>query len=234
MPPVAILAGGLATRLRPLTDQTPKALVPVLGEPFIAHQLRLLKREGVSDVVMLVGYLGERIAAFVGIGEAFGLRVRYSYDGPKLLGTGGALKQALPLLGAEFMVLYGDSYLDIPMRPVVDAFQTSDQPALMTVLRNDGRWDKSNARLERDSRVCYDKRNPTPDMQWIDYGLGVLDASVFEPYEAGQAFDLASLYERLSGAGKLMGFEVRNRFYEIGSLAGLAETESYLRGASSQ
>jgi len=144
MPPLALLAGGLATRLRPLTATIPKALVEVAGEPFIAHQLRLLRREGVSRVVMCTGYRGEQIAEYVGDGGRFGLTVEYSQDGDRLLGTGGALKKALPLLGAEFLVMYGDSYLDIPFAPVVAAFRASHAKGLMVVYRNEGRYDKSN------------------------------------------------------------------------------------------
>src|ERR1041384_6747470 len=148
MPPVGLLAGGLATRLRPLTETVPKAMLEVAGEPFIAHQLRLLRRENVSRVVICAGYLGGQIAAYVGDGSRFGLSVRYRFDGPRLLGTGGALRAALDELGTEFMVMYGDSWLDIPYAPVVEAFRASAQPALMTVFRNEGQWDASNVWYE--------------------------------------------------------------------------------------
>jgi NDP-sugar pyrophosphorylase family protein len=229
LPPVAILAGGLATRLRPLTETTPKAMVPVLGEPFVAHQLRLLKREGAQDVVMLLGYLGERVVDFVGDGSQFGLNVQHVFDGPVLLGTGGALRQALPKLGPEFIVLYGDSYLDVPMPPVVASFRSSGQPALLTVLKNDGQWDKSNARLRPGGLVDYAKRNPALDMTWIDFGMSVLKADVLLGLTPETAFDLSEVFERLSEKGQLAGFEVSRRFYEIGSFQGLAETEAYIR-----
>src|SRR5262249_11294290 len=144
MPPVAILAGGLATRLRPLTEKIPKALIELAGEPFIAHQLRLLHRENIQRVVLCLGFLGEMVRELVKDGARFGLEVGYSFDGDKLLGTGGALKQALPQLGEVFFVLYGDSYLDVALKPIYEAFDVSGGPALMTVFCNEGRWDTSN------------------------------------------------------------------------------------------
>jgi NDP-sugar pyrophosphorylase family protein len=148
MPPLALLAGGLATRLLPLTEQVPKAMIEVAGEPFIAHQLRLVQREGISRVVLCVGYLWEQIREFVDDGRRFGVEVEYAVDGPKLLGTGGALRMALDKLGPEFMVMYGDSWLNTAFPPIVQAFRASRKPALMTVFRNDGRWDRSNVWFE--------------------------------------------------------------------------------------
>src|SRR3954463_8592839 len=162
MPSLALLAGGLATRLGDLTKQMPKALLEVGGEPFIAHQLRLLRRERIARVVICAGYLAEQIQAYVGDGSRFGIRVTYSLDGPTLLGTGGALRAALDQLGSEFVVMYGDSWLDIPYAPCVDAFRARGQPALMTVFRNDGQWDTSNVWFE-DGRIrLYDKRHRVP------------------------------------------------------------------------
>jgi NDP-sugar pyrophosphorylase family protein len=228
MLPLAVLAGGLATRMRPLTEKTPKSLLEVAGEPFIFHQLRLLRRQGIDDVVLCVGYLGEMIAKRVGGGEAFGLRVRYSYDGPRLLGTAGALKQALPLLGPAFFVLYGDSYLVCDYKAVQTAYERSGKPGLMTVYRNRGLYDSSNVVFEQDSIICYDKKNTSPDMLYIDYGLGILQSRVLEDLPAGEAADLADVYKELVLKGKLSGFESPERFYEIGSPAGLAELAAKL------
>jgi NDP-sugar pyrophosphorylase family protein len=229
MPALALLAGGVATRLRPLTETIPKAMVEVAGEPFVAHQLRLLRRVGVSRVVICTGYLAEQIQAYVGDGRDFGLSVLYSLDGPILLGTGGALKKALPLLGDSFFVMYGDSYLDIPFRPVVEAFERSGLPALMTVFRNENRWDTSNVEFAKGLIVRYDKKIRTPAMQHIDYGLGVLKPEVFAGWPAGQPFDLAEVYGRLVEQRRLAGFETLERFYEIGSPQGLAETDDHLQ-----
>lgn len=228
MLPVAILAGGLATRLRPITQTIPKALAPAAGEPFIAHQLRLLQRKGVGCVVLCLGYLGEEVERFVGDGSAFGLEAAYSHDGEKLLGTGGALKRAAHLLGDAFFVLYGDSYLDIDYAAVEHAFRASGQPALMTVFRNEGKWDTSNV-VFRDERILiYDKKQRRPDMAHIDYGLGVLSGDTLQRYQDGAAFDLADVYRTLAEEERLAGFEVFNRFYEIGTPESLAEFEAYI------
>ena len=229
MIPVAILAGGLATRLRPLTQTIPKALVEVADAPFIVHQLRLLHREGIRDVILCLGYLGEMVRDRIGDGAEFGLKVAYSFDGEELRGTGGALKRALPLLGDSFFVLYGDSYLDIGYAAPLEAFRKSGLPALMTVYRNQGRWDTSNVLFDGAKVVRYDKRNPTPDMQYIDYGLGILSSEIIAGWPE-ETFDLAAVYTRLAGEGRLAGFEASRRFYEIGTYQGLRETDAYLKG----
>jgi MurNAc alpha-1-phosphate uridylyltransferase len=226
--PVAILAGGLATRMRPLTETIPKALLDVNGRPFIAWQLDWLRSQGVSRVVVCAGYLGERIEEAIGDGAAFGLHVDWMFDGPKLLGTAGALKRALPLLGGPFFVLYGDSYLPIAWRPVQDAFLASGQPALMTVYRNAGQFDRSNVEFADGRIVVYDKKQMTPRMDHIDYGLGVVTPSVFDAVADGQVADLADLYAGLARAGRLAACEVHARFYEIGSFEGLEATRAFL------
>ena len=225
---VAILAGGLATRLRPITEKIPKALVPVAGEPFLAHQLRLLHARGLRRAVLCVGYLGEMIAHEFGDGSALGMELAYSFDGPVLLGTGGALRQALPLLGGEFFTLYGDSYLPIDYLAVAAAFHASGQPGLMTVFRNEGAWDTSNVEFVDGGIVRYVKRARTPAMRHIDYGLGVFRAEVFAECPAGVAFDLADVQRGLVAKGALAGHEVFQRFYENGSPAGLAELSTLL------
>lgn len=226
--PVAILAGGLATRLRPITETIPKALVPVAGEPFLAHQLRLLHGRGLRRAVLCVGYLGEMVQAEFGDGGPFGMELSYSFDGPKLLGTGGALRQALPRLGDAFFVLYGDSYLPIDYSAVQAAFEASGQPGLMTVFKNEGAWDTSNVEFEDGRIVRYDKTERTPAMRHIDYGLGAFRASVFAERPPGEAFDLADVQRGLVARGALAGHEVLQRFYENGSHAGVAELEALL------
>ncbi len=228
MLPVCILAGGLATRLRPLTETIPKALVDVAGRPFIDWQLRYLAGQGVTEVVICAGYLGGQIEAAVGDGAAWGLSVKFMFDGDTLLGTGGAVRRALPLLGDNFFILYGDSYLPVDFLAVQEDFFRQGQPALMTVLRNAGRWDRSNARLTG-ATLEYDKENPGPGFDWIDYGLAVMSSSVLAGLPAGQVVDLAKVYKDLSLAGRLAGHEVYERFYEIGSPQGLQETISYLQ-----
>jgi NDP-sugar pyrophosphorylase family protein len=226
--PVAILAGGLATRLRPITETIPKSLVPVAGEPFLAHQLRLLRARGVTRVVLCVGHFGEMVEREFSHDLTWGIDLSFSFDGPKLLGTGGALRQALPLLGDAFFVLYGDSYLPIDLAPVADAWRASGQLGLMTVFRNEGAWDTSNVQFEEGRILRYDKRERSPQMQHIDYGLGVFSAEAFESHPAGAAFDLADVQRDLLARGQLAGHEVFQRFYEIGSHSGRAELESFL------
>jgi N-acetyl-alpha-D-muramate 1-phosphate uridylyltransferase len=229
--PVAILAGGLATRLRPITEKIPKSLVPVAGRPFLAHQLELLHRRGLRRAVLCVGHLGEMIQRDFG-SEAFGIKLDYSFDGEKLLGTGGALKRALPRLGGEFFVLYGDSYLPIQYAPVAESFRHSGKPGLMTVYRNDGKYDASNVVFRDGEIVVYDKKAKLPEMRHIDYGLSLFKSSVFDGYAAGQVFDLAEVMGALVREKQLAGCEVFERFYEMGSPAGLPELESLLQSKS--
>lgn len=228
LPPLALLAGGLSTRLRPLTETTPKSMVTVAGEPFIAHQMRWLVRQGVERVVICSGFLGEQIEAFVGDGRAFGCAIEYSYDGHPLKGTGGAIRKALPRLGDQFFVLYGDSYLPITFGPVYEAFLRSKKSGLMTVLRNENRWDRSNVEMNDGSIANYDKRTATARMKHIDYGLGILTPAAFLRWEAESCFDLSEVYHRLIRAGDLASYEVSQRFYEIGTPEGLRETEGKL------
>ena len=226
--PVAILAGGLATRLRPITEKIPKSLVPVAGRPFLAHQLELLHARGIRHAVLCIGYLGEMIQRDFGDGSAFGVRLDYSFDGPKLLGTGGALKRALPLLGDEFFVLYGDSYLPLEYQPIAEFFRHSGKLGCMTVFHNEGRYYTSNVVFRDGEIAVYDKKNRPPEMRHIDYGLSLFKSSAFESYSADQPFDLAEVMGKLVREKQLAGYEVRERFYEIGSPAGLAELESLL------
>jgi NDP-sugar pyrophosphorylase family protein len=227
--PVAILAGGLATRLRPITEKIPKSLVPVAGRPFLAHQLEMLHARGLRRAVLCIGFLGEMIQNEFG-DEAFGIRLEYSFDGPKLLGTGGAIKRALPMLGSEFFILYGDSYLPIEYAPVAEAFHRSGKLGLMTVYHNEGRYDTSNVVFRDGEIAVYDKKTRLPEMHHIDYGLSLFKTSVFDAYAADQVFDLAEVMGRLVREKQLAGYEVPERFYEMGSPAGLAELETLLAG----
>jgi NDP-sugar pyrophosphorylase family protein len=225
--PVAILAGGLATRLRPITEKIPKSLVPVAGKPFLTHQLELLRSHGIRHAVLCVGYLGEMIQRDYGH-EAFGIKLDYAFDGPKLLGTGGAIKRALPMLGPEFFVLYGDSYLPIEYRPIAEFFQRSGKLGCMTVYHNEGRYDTSNVVFANGEIKVYDKKARLPEMRHIDYGLSLFKAAAFDSYSAEQPFDLAEVMGKLVREKQLAGYEVKERFYEIGSPAGLEELENLL------
>lgn len=227
MLPVAILSGGLATRLRPATGTIPKALIPIQGEPFIAHQLRLLSSAGVDRVVLCVGHLGGMIQDFAGDGRRFGLHVTYSPDGPNLRGTAGALRNALSMLGDEFLVLYGDSYLPCDYRAVERAFLGSGQPGLMTVFRNRNQWEISNVDFSAGRIAAYDKRTPSAAREYVDYGLCAFQASALSA--GGEPpLDLTTVFQELIRRHALAGFEVKERFYEVGSWEGIRELQAYL------
>ena len=232
MPTVAILVGGYATRLYPVTKTIPKAMLRVAGKPFIAHQLALLKKNGITKVVICSGYLSEQIENFIGDGKQFGLSINFSADGEKPLGTGGAIKKALPLLEDAFFVMYGDSYLTIDFKSISDLFLSQNKKGLMTVLRNKDQWDKSNIVLKNGKIIKYNKKEKTPDMEYIDYGLSMLRKSAFYEIGAEEVFDLAEVYQSLIEKGQMIGYEVKNRFYEVGSAQGLVETEEYLLSLS--
>lgn len=228
LPPLAILAGGLATRLQDETRQTPKSMLLVAGRPFIDHQLENLRGQGVEQVVLCTGHLGEAIERHVGDGGAFGLSVTYSRDGERLLGTAGALRKALPQLGRQFFVLYGDSYLDVDLPAVHHFFQAQNKLGLMTVHENQNRWDRSNAVVRVGFVIRYDKQNPDPEMTYIDYGLSLLKREALAEAPEQGAEDLTDVFRRLVARGELLGYAVKQRFYEIGSPQGLAETRAHL------
>lgn len=229
LPPVCILAGGLGTRLGAAVADTPKPILPVAGEPFLLHPLRALAASGATRAVVCVGYLGEKVEATLGPSR-FGVELLYAYDPPGLAGTAGAIRPVLDLLGDRFLVLYGDTYLRIDYGAVADAHAASGRLALMTVLRNAGRWDASNAAFDATTgALSYDKRAPSPAMEWIDYGLGVLTPEALAV--APQAGDLADVYAELSRRGELAGYAAAERFYEIGTPAALAEADAFLTGA---
>lgn len=232
--PAVILAGGLATRLRPLTDSMPKALVDINGEPFISHQLRLLRKQGVKDIILSVGYRGEMIRDYVGDGYKFGVDVTYVEDGPQLLGTGGAIKNAIKdIKNNSFFVLYGDSYLPCDYAAVQEYFITTSKLGLMTVFHNEDKWDSSNIEFSDQEIVVYDKKVKTPRMKYIDYGLGVLTKESFMLIQDKDVFDLAAFYQLLLEKNQLAAYEVKERFYEVGSLTGIDELRYYFSQSAS-
>ena len=235
---VAILAGGRATRMGSMTENVPKSLLEINGEPFIAHQLRLLRDNGIRRVVLCVGHFGELVQHTIGDGSAYDIQVDYSFDGPALLGTAGAIKNALPKLGVSFFVMYGDSYLLCSYADIARRFDSAGVLGLMTVYRNEGKWDTSNVEFEvggfdegqpdGGKILAYSKTQRTPRMRHIDYGLGVFRAAAFDRVKHGQPYDLADIYSDLLRCNQLAAFEVDERFYEIGSPAGLRETAEFL------
>lgn len=224
--PIAILAGGLATRLRPITETVPKSLIKIAGRYFIEWQLMYLRSQGIKRVILCTGYLSEKIEQVIGNGARYKLDVCYSRDAPTLLGTGGALQKALPLLGDKFYVMYGDSFLPINFFSVATAFKNANNKALMTLIYNENRWDISNV-LYEDGMVNRYSKIPSENMKYIDYGLSVLTADVFKKMQFGESFDLAELFSKLALNGDLSGYEVFNRFYEIGSIDGINDANKY-------
>ena len=215
--PLALLAGGLGKRLGNKTENTPKALVEVAGKPFIDRQLNYLKSQGFK-----------KIKNYVGNGSKFNLDINYSDDGDNLLGTGGSIKKACKILDENFFILYGDSFLPINFSLVERAFFNEKKSALMTVIKNSGKWDISNAYFKNGS-VNYNKKKPKNDMDYIDYGLTVVNSSIFDTYSKNEVFDLADVFMFLSKNDLLAGFEVKERFYEIGSLEGLNDTIDFFK-----
>ena len=228
MLPVAILAGGLATRLHSLTTNIPKALIKVSGQPFIFHQLKYLRYQGIKKVIICIGHLGKMIESYVGNGSRFDLKVSYSSDEDQLVGTGGAIKKALSLLGDQFFILYGDTFLPITFSDIEKAFLISNKSCLMTVLKNNNKWDKSNVLFKKDLLIEYNKKKPTTKMKYIDYGLSVVSADIFDMYSSNTFLDLSTVFEQLSAQNQLEGFKVSKRFYEIGTPRSLQETEKYV------
>ncbi|MCX7090642.1 MAG: nucleotidyltransferase family protein [Legionellales bacterium] len=226
---VVILAGGLATRLRPITERIPKALIDINGEPFIYHQLRLLYRQGVRDVVLCLGYLGEMVQEAVGNGQQFGMRVQYAFDGPVLLGTGGAIKRAAPYLEDAFFILYGDSYLTCDYSAAQKTFLAETKQGLMTVFKNQGQWDTSNVEMVDGRIAVYDKLQRNKNMHHIDYGLGIMAKTALNWIPDNEPYDLALLYQTLLKNDQLLAHEVTSRFYEVGSHIGIDELKQYLR-----
>jgi len=224
---LALLTGGRGYRLASVVKDTPKALVDVGGEPFIRQQLRLFKREQLAKIVLCTGYQDEAIQRFVGSGSKFGIKVEYSFDGDQPLGTGGAIRNALPILSDPFWVMYGDTYLDIELRPIWDHFNAQDKKALMIVFHNKNQWDRSNVVFDNGKIRQYDKKTQTAEMQYIDYGLGLFRQSVFDGWRDVRSFDLANVYSGLLREGELLGYEADKRFYEIGTPESLRETRAW-------
>ena len=226
---IVILAGGLATRLRPLTENIPKSLLDISGKPFISHQLDYIKSQKIKNVVICSGFLGNKIKNFIGDGLQYNLSIKYSFDGETLLGTGGALKKAINLLPNNFFVIYGDSFLPINFEEIKKFYFDNKIENLITIYKNNNRFDKSNIVFKDNRIVNYDKIKNFQDMQYIDYGLSILSKSSLQNYHNKKKFDLGDLFKSLSVENKLYGLEVFKRFYEIGSYEGIKETNKFLK-----
>ena len=228
---VAILAGGMSTRLMPLTKETPKSLVQIRGKPFLEYQLAFLRKGGAEDIVLCIGYLGEQIERYFGDGMKFGVNIKYSYETEQLLGTAGALKNAERLLEDEFFVLYGDSYLFLDFAVIMFYFKRSDKLGLMTVYKNYGCYDTSNVVIEGNFVKKYSKNAKTEEMIYIDYGASILRKKALELVPRNQVYSLEELFAEMIKRGELLAYEVDKRFYQIGSPEGLEEFEKYISQA---
>lgn len=223
-----ILAGGLATRLRPITERIPKSLIQIYDKPFLQYQLDRLRDEGITDIVLCVGYLGDQIVAYFGDGHKYGVNINYSYDGDQLLGTGGALKKAEEYLYEEFFLTYGDSYLSIDYQTVMSWFKQFGKQGLMVVYKNYDQYDKSNVSIEGNLVKSYSKTNKTKDMIYIDYGASILRRDVLNLVPEGEVCSLEELFAQLIEQQQLLAYEVKERFYQIGSIDGLEEFKQYI------
>lgn len=223
-----ILAGGLATRLRPITERIPKSLIQIYDKPFLQYQLDRLRDEGITDIVLCVGYLGDQIVAYFGDGHKYGVNINYSYDGDQLLGTGGALKKAEEYLCEEFFLTYGDSYLSIDYQTVMSWFKQFGKQGLMVVYKNYDQYDKSNVSIEGNLVKSYSKTNKTKDMIYIDYGASILRRDVLNLVPEGEVCSLEELFAQLIEQQQLLAYEVKERFYQIGSINGLKEFKQYI------
>lgn len=226
---LALIAGGKATRLKPVSESIPKSLIEINSRPFISYQIALLKSRGIHNVIICAGYLGNKIKNYLGDGNKLGINLKYSFDGGQPLGTGGAVMNAFPLLPDKFWVMYGDSYLDTDFSLIYDFHKSSGNDSLMTVYRNSDNWDKSNVVFDGYKIIKYDKVNKVPEMNHIDYGLGILSKDSFRNFAMQSKFDLAEVYQDLLGRNQLAGYEVAERFYEIGSFQGIKDFEEYVK-----
>ena len=227
--PVIILAGGLATRLRPLTESIPKALILVNQIPFVSLQLKRLKAQNIKHIIFCLGYKGEMIEAYLKNQNNKNLKIEFFYDGDVLLGTAGAIRKIYHKLSPYFFVMYGDSYLLCSFLSVQKAFIKSQKKGLMTIYKNSNRWDKSNIAYEKGKILSYDKEKQTPKMHHIDYGLSVFSKEAFKHLPLDHSFDLATLYKDLIQSDHLAAYETKKRFYEIGSFSGIEELSNHMR-----
>ena len=227
-----ILVGGLATRLRPVTERVPKSMIKICGKPFLEYQIELLKDNGVLDIVLCLGYLGFKIREYFEDGKRFGVEIKYSEDGGKLLGIAGALKKTEKYLQEQFFLLYGDSYLPYDYQEIKKYFDNLSQLAMMVVYKNENRFDRSNVVVEDGKVKVYDKKNQTKEMVYIDSGLSILRKEVLKMIPENTFFDLEKVYQKLIEKEQIGAYETKQRFFEIGSFEGLKEFENLIKGGN--
>jgi len=225
-----ILAGGLGTRMRPFTEQAPKYLLPVCGRSFADYQLGLLKQDGVRDIVLCVGHLGEMIQAHLGDGASRGVHIEYSWDAPSSGGTAGALKKADALLEDTFFLTWGDSYVRVDHAAMFAGHQANALEVICTmgVFRNENAWDRSNVRVEGDKVACYEKSSQATEFTHIDAGISVFSRRALAEIPSEQTVQLDGFFSNWAKTGRLGAYPVSQRFYEVGSPGGLADFERFI------
>jgi len=225
---IVILCGGKATRLYPLTKKISKSMLKIAGKPFLEHQINLLKKNGIRDIILCVGYKAEQIKKYFKNGEKFGVKIKYSSDGKKLLGTGGALKKAEDLLEDSFLVMWGDSYLPFNFRKAIKFFKKYNKLGLMTVYKNLDRYEPSNVEIEKNLVKSYSKKRKTRKMKYIDYGVSIFRKDVLKIIPESKVYDLSKLQQALIRKKQLLAYPAEKRFYQIGSPGGLEEFKKYI------
>jgi len=226
---IVILCGGKATRLHSLTKKIPKAMIEICGKTFLEQQLKLLKKNRIFDIVLCVGYKAEQIKKYFGDGRKFKVNIRYSSDGKKLLGTGGALKKAENLLKDSFLVMYGDSYLPFNFQKAIEFFKKFNKFGLMTVFKNLDKYEPSNVEVKGNLVKSYSKKRKTKRMKCIDYGVSIFRKETLKFIPQNQVFDLSQLHKLLIEKKQLLAYPAEKRFYQIGSPKGLEEFKNYIK-----
>ncbi len=222
---VIILCGGLASRLYPLSETTPKSLIEIHKKPFIHYQLEQLHQQHITDVILCVGKFGDIIEEKIG-NKYKNITIQYSHDGELPLGTGGAIKKALSLIPEnDFIVLYGDSYLQIPINKMINKYYASKKPILMSVYRNKNKLHKNNI-IYNGEILSYDKELYHPDMTHIDYGINIFNKSVF--VQTPHIFDLSKLLTDFVKIKQVSSIEATVSFHEVGSFKGIEKFEKFI------
>lgn len=225
---MVIVAGGLATRLGKRSEKIPKSMIKVSGKPFLQYQIELLKQRGIKRILLCIGYLGEQIRTYFGDGKNFGIEIQYSMEVENLLGTGGALKKAEPLLDNDFFLMWGDSYLLLDYRDIWNAYIKSGYKGLMVIYKNYNQRAKSNVIYKNGKIVLYDKWSSQPEMIYVDNGLSALNKVILNEIPSKRKFPVEKIFHKWSKEGKFAAYETKQPFYEIGSTSGLKEFKSFV------
>ncbi len=224
---IAILCGGLATRLAPLSTHTPKSMIKIHGKPFLEYQINTLKKNKITNIVLCVGHLADQIIDYFGNGKKFNVHITYSHDGKTPLGPAGALKKAADKLENIFFTLYGDSYVFLNFQKIYNHFSTTKNLAMMTVFQNHDKYDTSNIVVKNNKVIKYNK-NKTPDMTYIDYGVSIFRKQTLHLIPHNTFFTTKDLYTKLVEKNELQAYPVTKRFYHIGTPEALQDFNRFI------